>query len=201
MISFTDRLAGFKSVFKVADVVYISSGPYTFKLDKRNKLGMITPIWTDEYPVKAGWTSFNLHLAQDGKKLAAHTNDIKPSLLLFLRKLRSLTVEVALSNPHTIKIIQINRHETDDSDIVTLERLVDGTRVSLDTNLLIKHTVKAYTHEPKRPNTKDSEIALAFPVQADGTPKISAQDVHAFLPLRKFGFAVRVLKYVCIRLP
>ena len=35
---------GFKSVFKVADVVHISSGPFQFKLDRRETLGMIAPI-------------------------------------------------------------------------------------------------------------------------------------------------------------
>ncbi|CAN9390393.1 unnamed protein product [Alternaria alternata] len=40
---------GFKSVFKVADVVSISSGHYSFKFDKKETLGMIAPIW-DEFP-------------------------------------------------------------------------------------------------------------------------------------------------------
>ncbi|KAF4636993.1 hypothetical protein G7Y89_g1093 [Cudoniella acicularis] len=43
---------GFKSVFKAADVLWISSGGYTFKLDTTTllrSLGMITPIWA-EFP-------------------------------------------------------------------------------------------------------------------------------------------------------
>jgi hypothetical protein len=187
-------------VFKVADVVYISSGPYTFKFDKGQKLGMITPTWTNKYPVQSGWTSFYLDLFEDSKKLAARTNDIKPSLLLFLRKLRSLTVAVALSTSSANKIIEIHRHETDDPDTVILERVVNGTRVSLDNNLLIKHTVKSYPREPKRPNSKESEIVLAFPIANDGTPKISPQDVHAFLPLRKYGFMVHFLPIYLLRL-
>ena len=39
------RIPGFKSVFTVANVVHISSGPYTFKFDKSHDLGMLTPIW------------------------------------------------------------------------------------------------------------------------------------------------------------
>jgi hypothetical protein len=39
---------GFKSVFKAADVVWISSGPYSFKFDKSKQLGMIAPISTSQ---------------------------------------------------------------------------------------------------------------------------------------------------------
>ncbi|RYP75521.1 hypothetical protein DL771_002406 [Monosporascus sp. 5C6A] len=35
---------GFKSVFKVADVVHIASGSYEFKLDRNEPIGMILPI-------------------------------------------------------------------------------------------------------------------------------------------------------------
>ncbi len=34
---------GFKSVFKVANVVHVASGHYQFKLDRREPLGMILP--------------------------------------------------------------------------------------------------------------------------------------------------------------
>ncbi|KIM82107.1 hypothetical protein PILCRDRAFT_88871 [Piloderma croceum F 1598] len=40
----------FKSVFWVADAVYICSTDYMFKLDKNVELGMITPSWSDWYP-------------------------------------------------------------------------------------------------------------------------------------------------------
>ncbi|KAE9371829.1 hypothetical protein N431DRAFT_559247 [Stipitochalara longipes BDJ] len=42
---------GFKSVFKAADVVWISSGPCSFKFDKNKQLGIIAPIW-DAFPVE-----------------------------------------------------------------------------------------------------------------------------------------------------
>lgn len=173
----------------MADVVYISSGPYTFKFDKREELGMITPTWTQEYPVSPGWTSFNLHLSGDGRELAAHIDDIKPSLLLFLRKLHSLTIEVALSN-RPRKKIDLYRHETDDNDIVKLERFVNGNRVSSDDYFVIKRVIKAYSLEQTRRDIKETEIVLAFPITEQGEPSIEIQDVHAYLPLRKYGFTV-----------
>lgn len=38
---------GFKSVFKVADQVWITSGPYSFKFDATKPLGMIAPVWEE----------------------------------------------------------------------------------------------------------------------------------------------------------
>jgi hypothetical protein len=58
---------GFKSVFKVADVVYIRSNHYSFKLDRNNgSLGIITPVWVDNPPfeVRHNATSFYLELSR-----------------------------------------------------------------------------------------------------------------------------------------
>ncbi|KAF7591564.1 hypothetical protein BBP40_001444 [Aspergillus hancockii] len=43
---------GFKSIFKVADIVWILSGPYSFKFDATTNLGMITPVWS-KFPHEA----------------------------------------------------------------------------------------------------------------------------------------------------
>jgi hypothetical protein len=181
---------GFKSVFKVADEVFISSGDYTFKLDKREKLGMITPIWSEEYPVTPGWTSFYLHLSHDPQELASHTEDIQPSLLLFLRKLRSLSIEIALGGIR--RDIEIHRYETADPNVVNIKRGVDGTCVSSETFLMVKHVIKPFQLEPKRVNIQETDIILAFPITQEGDPVIRGQDVHAFLPLRKFGLTVSI---------
>jgi hypothetical protein len=181
---------GFKSVFKVADEVFITSGQYTFKLDRREKLGMITPIWSEEYPAVPGWTSFHLHLTRNGQDLAAHTEDIKPSLLLFLRKLRSLTIDIALSLGNLKKNIEIYRYDTPDPNVINIERLLNGDCISSDNYLMVTHIAEAYQPEPKRKNVKESEIVLAFPISENGNPIFRTQDVHAFLPLRKFGFNV-----------
>lgn len=52
---------GFKSVFKAADVVWISSREFTFKFDKTKPLGMVSPIWA-EFPeaTQPGCTSIVL---------------------------------------------------------------------------------------------------------------------------------------------
>jgi hypothetical protein len=178
---------GFKSVFRVADRVYTSSKEFTFKLDKNEELGMITPIWApDDYPVIPGWTSFYLHLSalEDPATLNSYIQDIKASLLLFLRKLRHVTIDVRLTD-RTHQYIQLYRDDVD-SDISTL----GDSRSNQKRYLIVKHITRTFTEEKKRENIKESEVVLAFPLTANETPEIGEQYAHAFLPLRPYGFMV-----------
>lgn len=161
---------------------------------------MITPRTSDWQPTAStvstqGWTSFYLLLSPSEKMadLAAHFEQIQPSLLLFLRKLRTLNVQIALRDTTRNKLIQI-RCVKDQSDIVTLERLEDG-RVSSQRYFTLRHEVQMTTKEDKRPGMKQSEIVLAFPIDADGAPQITTQPIHAFLPIRNYGFTVRSVGY------
>lgn len=159
---------------------------YTFKFDKNEELGMITPSWTGRYPVLPGWTSFYLFPVEDSEKITTYISDIKPSLLLFLRQLRQMTIKIELSGAER-KLIKLTRKNVD-SDIVVLE----DSRSSPERLLMVKHTTKTYKEETKRMGIEESEILLVFPLTELGMPKIEqhAQPVHAFLPIKSFGFTV-----------
>jgi len=49
---------------------------------------------------------------------------------------------------------------------------------------------KAWEGDKQREGVKTSKTVLAFPVTSKGIPLESSQDVHAFLPIRDFGFKV-----------
>jgi hypothetical protein len=187
---------GFKSVFKIADEVSISSGTYTFKLDRNQKLGMITPIWTPSLPVTPRWTTFDLLLkSPDLEALSAYLKEIKPSLLLFLRRLRCLTIKGPLGFFGEQVSIEIHRSvDHDDADFVTLRKVEDGHSSTVK-YFRVKEIAKTYPQEDKRKGISESVVVLAFPLTENEEPKISAQDVHAFLPLRCYGFNV------CLHLP
>ena len=99
---------GFKSVFRVCDAVWISSGHYSFKFDKTKKLGMIAPIWEKlpdgEAPLP-GYTSILLRLADncDREALVAEIKSLDPRLLIFLRKLRLINVSSSQKGRRTWK--------------------------------------------------------------------------------------------------
>jgi hypothetical protein len=181
---------GFKSVFKVADVVHISSGRYTFTLDRREELGMITPKWAPSLPEVSG-TTFDLELSSsaDPKMLSAHLKDIQPTLLLFLRKLRYMTIEGPIGPQGRTATIEIHRDKVD-TDIVSLQRIEYG-RSSVKRYFRVTHVTQTYPGEERRRDVTHSNLVLAFPLTETEAPQISVQSVHAFLPLRSYGFTVR----------
>jgi len=54
----------------------------------------------------------------------------------------------------------------------------------------VRHLAQTPGGEPGREDIKESEIVLAFPVTEAREPVQRIQDVHAFLPLRCYGFKV-----------
>ncbi|KAH9046334.1 hypothetical protein EDB83DRAFT_2227590 [Lactarius deliciosus] len=178
---------GFKSVFTVADEVHISSGPYSFYFDRTAQLGMITPVWGSDYPPRPGWTTFHLRLApsENGTDLSAQLRDLRPTLLLFLRQLRVLNVAVPGANRRGG--LQMRREDGPGDDLVSLER-IDNGESKVEKYVLVRHLAQTPAQEPGREGVEQSEIMLAFPVTETGEPVIERQEVHAFLPLRCYGF-------------
>ena len=146
---------------------------------------MVIPIWTEDYPVDPGWTSFQLELAEtsDLTVLTDHLNDIRPSLLLFLRKLRC--IEVSVDDATRI----YSRIDLPESITRLTRRQGDEDPVATD-YLIVRRTTKTYLQEPKREGVEESEIVLAFPISAKRTPVIEDQSVHAFLPIRTYPIPV-----------
>ncbi|KAL5536452.1 hypothetical protein ACEPAF_274 [Sanghuangporus sanghuang] len=184
---------GFKSVFKFADIVHVASGPYTFKFDRKQRLGMIAPIWDTSYSSKPGWTTFHLDISSRSARQIrpdATFNDmisaVKPSLLLFLRKLRCIELEVNIKG----KAISIDIERADiGMGFIQLTRTKNGFLQDKDVYFIFAKTVDM-SNVPKaaRRGADSTEIVLAFPVDEYQQPRILPQDVHAFLPIRKFGF-------------
>jgi hypothetical protein len=88
----------FKSIFKIARVVHITSRDYSFKFDREELLGIVTPIWAP-FPtdVKQGHTNFLLELClqstgESERDPRLQLRKLDHSLLLFLRKLRRIYV-------------------------------------------------------------------------------------------------------------
>lgn len=185
---------GFKSVFKAADVVWISSRGYSFKFDKSRQLGMIAPIWAKfPVPVKEGCTSLYLQLAKeyDAKSLLDELRILDSRLLIFLRRLCKVTVSI--SEPARLTwTSSFSKSKTDMKSV----RLIDG-KVLCD-YIVRTHTVTGMPKELKRQGAPTSQVILSFPVNEDGTPKVESQQVYAFLPVRDYGFHVSQSYLACL---
>jgi len=186
---------GFKSVFKVADVVQVASGYYEFKLDRATPIGMILPVPTEFPPSDrvARHTQFLLWLKgkEDGDNIHRDLEHIEPQLLLFLRKLRELRV----SNMGTDSIYRLEAIRSDadyGGETATILRSRSDSEVAESSKyLILRHTVKGLPKESRREGVSVSEVVVAFAVRDEGSPNTETQKVFAFLPVGNYGFRVR----------
>ncbi|KAL2674360.1 hypothetical protein Neosp_012811 [[Neocosmospora] mangrovei] len=177
---------GFKSVFKVASTVWISSCEYSFRFERDRPLGMITPIW-EELPEERlskgseGGTSMRLQLSHDcdRKRLQEEVTSFDPNILIFLRTLKEITLTIADSNGSSKRVL---RGASEPNAIKILEN--DKEILNYVT---FTYTVRDMPSEPKRQGITESDILLAFPVQ-DNPGQPAAHQVYAFLPIRNYGF-------------
>ncbi len=184
---------GFKSVFKVADIVWVQSGSYSFMFDKSKLLGRMAPIpakFPNPSQVPRGHTAIRLRLANPSHQAEVIRDlmSLDPQSFLFLRNLRRIFLSVTESSGR--------RWST------TVERsgeVVSDTpsRVSLHKGDLRMHyiftccTAHNLALTPKRPGCTESDIVLAFPILDDEAPVVlPSQFVYTYLPIRDYGFKV-----------
>ncbi|KAF7795285.1 hypothetical protein EIP86_006439 [Pleurotus ostreatoroseus] len=150
-------------VFTVANTVRILSGQYTFKFNKKNKpLGMIAPIWIPNRSAEPGWTTIELDLFKNPDAVILHLNDVQPTVLMFLRQLRSIEVKTPG------KVRKLTKTERDG---ITHLIHSDGPHSPLSQQYLVfEYSANTYPREPERQGVAMSDIVLAFPLKASGEP-------------------------------
>lgn len=186
---------GFKSVFKAADVVWISSRDFSFKFDKtRSPLGMITPVWADfPEPTSPGCgTSMHLQLSKsyDEETLVRDLLAFDSNLLIFLRRITEINLRVLQRGQQASDAWERAICKTE--DVRAGDRVVvlhDGGRTL---RYVVKtHVVRHLPAEEKRPNWSETRILLAFPSVDDiQASQLILQNVYAFLPVRNYGLRV-----------
>eukprot|EP00756_Hemistasia_phaeocysticola_P015947 Hpha_TRINITY_DN15444_c1_g7::TRINITY_DN15444_c1_g7_i2::g.176167::m.176167 len=182
---------GFKSVFRVSNAPEIHSNGFHFNYNlKGGAMGYIVPTWLGEtggHPDLAlageGWTTqIALPLKSEftGERQRLMTvkfDDLHPSLLLFLRKVRGLVV-----NDHLTGTVRSMRRRDIGGGVTEVE--VDET-----VRRWLVHRRRLAAAVPRgdlRGAQVTTELALAFPLVEEGT-ELEEQEVFAFLPLRQCG--------------
>ncbi|KAH8883772.1 hypothetical protein GQ53DRAFT_882293, partial [Thozetella sp. PMI_491] len=181
---------GFKSVFKVADIVNISSGHYEFKFDRNQPIGMILPI-NSPFPtedLRASNTQVLLHLKRllDYERIQKDLEAIEPQLLMFLRNIRILHI----ITPSSKRIYRVQVTESDAQYRGETMVISSDGPVGKDQSkyIIVRHPVRDMPLEKRRPGITTSEVVLAFPIQDPAKPKLDTQSTFAFLPIDNFGF-------------
>lgn len=180
------------------DCLYCSDRPeiysngYQIYFDANNgSIGYILPNWItnetkdNEYlnwmtriclPLK----SENEMQKHKSRSLTESFNDIRPSLLLFLNRLRSITIHNRLTNSKQI----YERIDIPGTSIVEIHcgQIIEKWFI-IKKQLTIPNEIKATLDG----GIEATEIALAFPLHEfnhDGEVLLTKQDVYAYLPLR-----------------
>lgn len=190
---------GFKSVFKVACKVHVQSEPYSFafeyeKGDPRKSLGMVTPLNEEYLPVPNGvQTRIILYLDEDcdQPQLRKDFLSLPDTLLLFLKKLKKLSVNIELPDypqQHISYFLRSN-DPSHGSNRTIIEKHVEDS-VSKLTFFIKKRQVNDMPTHPARKGIHNAEVVLAFPLDSE-VPVIEDQLIFAFLPMRKEKYKVR----------
>lgn len=213
--SIGEKGIGFKSLFRVADFVWLSSRGYHLEWDRNRMFGMIAPEWWDDWPDPAnpemsGQTCFCMRIpeAQDRQDISKDLKKFEPGLLLFLNKLNCVELEVVEASG-TKPWNRIIRHtETGDKEYkkgfctCTLE---DGQ--STFDYLKTEYYAEGLPQEARRPGCRKTKLVLAFPAPpaalgADGGGHLplgvshsqsrppASQNVYAGLPICPHGLQV-----------
>ena len=192
---------GFKSVFKVASKVHIQSEPFSFFFEHRrgdSGLGMVTPIFADHHDIPPDVrTRMTLTLVNpsEADKLAKEFYDLPKTLLLFLSKLKRITIarSDALGPTHEItytkKVDSV--HPATLIELSVSNGVADASRRRTVSHYQIKSRIlQNLPQHHSRLHSNQAEVVLAFPLDSQSVPVIQQQHVFAFLPIRQVGFSV-----------
>lgn len=185
---------GFKSVFKVADIVRVASGWYEFKFNRRNALGMMVPIHSD-FPSDdriKDHTQFLLELNrnEDYRQIRGDLKALESETLIFLRKLKQL--DVSFDDKRTTYKLRTNtRNSNFGGETATISETTDQ-KTKTTKYMIERQTVEKLPPESRREAVATSEVVVAFPVKDRITPIVKPQQVFAFLPIQDYGFPVRL---------
>jgi hypothetical protein len=180
---------GFKSVFRVTSQPYVFSNGYSFYLPERHQatdLGYIVPCWVDDLPsgIDPLRTTIILPLDQPSQSfdnIAAYIQQIAPESILFLSKLKQLSLYV--EGAYEAVLVK------DDSaaPLVHLShcRSQIGESMNEPTKIAYWLVTQSFEkpdsiHTEKRAQITQSEVTVAFPLDSATSPTAK---VFAYLPV------------------
>ena len=182
---------GFKSVFRIANKVWLSSRNYSIRWDREAQLGAMTPEWAS-FPesLEDGETIFLAELIRDEQQvqIVDDLENFDASLILFLTKIRRVDIEVhGDGGKRWTK--SVTRRDIEEIDY-RISVLQDGQEQL--SYLKSAFTAASLPRESRRHRASTSELVLAFPLQQDSnnTPPTNTAYVCSGLPIGNYGLKV-----------
>lgn len=186
---------GFKSVFRVSEMVFINSGYYSFKFASSEPLGMLAPI-PSPFPgdIIPGHTSIVLQLRPDVNvdELISGLKQLDGRILMFLQRLKRVELKILTADDSNTEVV-LQRN------LGSVEVPIDGEICDVEPDdaspyLISRHTASHLPGEERRTGWNESEIVLAFPIGIWNGGSLAGcekpNNVFSFLPIRDYGFKV-----------
>lgn len=216
---------GFKSVFIVAEKVSIQSGNFSFKFEhKKNDpgLGMVRPLWFDAKEQLAGpltRTTLYLHSGKEDtadikQMIVTELADLKDSCLLFLKKLKKVTVEHYDDEGLLTKSTEYSKTKIDEFRVSLNRTTLENGERAMNSQIYHITTRKAMGIEWSTGRSKpasstaaahaasSADVVLAFPLTDEYKPMCTeSQQLFAFLPLRNHDYKVSTGRLVMPIMP
>jgi hypothetical protein len=211
-----ERGTGFKSAFKVARKVQISSNDFSFYFEHKpgdTGMGMVSPIWDEPEGSSSNKTTvITLHL-HDNVHCAVGTirdaiikqlHGLQAATLLFFRALKRVHVRIFdEAGQRTSWTLHLKRTCNDSNQVeiksIHAEKINLPKEIVLNQFYVHRHITNdipeteyaVFKKQDGRLQTlTESEVVLAFPLSQDSSPIIDNQDSFAYFPIRKAGFKV-----------
>ncbi|KAL9088067.1 MAG: hypothetical protein Q9165_006408 [Trypethelium subeluteriae] len=187
---------GFKSVFKVADTVWISSGPFHFRFDRDAPLGMIAPVWDEGIPrnhliKETTIVCLRIPDPNDRALVVKHLHAIEPELPLFLRNIRTIQVifqQLNKSVPENYSLTRVRSDEIGHDFKLIKRNHKNGTEETLLRLVYIACLTASVPYDEKRrEGVKNTKLEINFPLTASGNPELQNRPLYNFLPIRAYG--------------
>ncbi len=201
---------GFKSLFRVASKVHIQSGPFSFSFEHHrgdDGMGLISPINEGYLEVPSDVRTrmtLTLSNSRESKNLARDFSNPFDNLLLFLTKLKRITV-AKYSSTRRLTTESFRYQYIQDSRRGILTKILDkhdglSAEPTVRSFHIAKKTIsnlpdddhRTYQLEEQTVHINRAEVVLAFPLDSSSVPLIENQELFAFLPLKDHGFKVNI---------
>lgn len=194
MQSIGEKGIGFKSIFRVARKVWLSSREYSIMWDRAAKFGALVPQWADFLgTVERDKTSFLLELEgqEEEMQILHDLETLDPALAVFLNKLRVVNIELYDHAGH-VRSRTIRRKPTDAQSLSSMRVIQDGDHYIQ--YLETRHCVRDLPKDPKRAGCASTEMILAFPLDSNSDVTHQAVSAHVYsgLPVEQHGLKVSV---------
>jgi hypothetical protein len=198
---------GFKSVFRIANIVHIQSGPWSFYFEHHqgdDGLGMVTPIHTPPQDLPKGVrTRISLkykpeHMEEFDAFLKELRKELPNTVIFFLNEIRKVSILIE-EKKDQIECTELRIEKIRDNSprlvILTEQRTLNGQPIE-EKDKDVQHfhtfckTIYGLPKETRRANKTKADVQLAFPFDtASGEPFIDKDGQYAFayLPLHRLA--------------